>query len=430
MTATASRPGPGLAIEAATARVEVAVFDAHGAPRGRAVEEVRHGHTRRLTPLVREALEGAGVATAELAWVAADVGPGSFTGVRVGLATAAALAQAAGAQRLGASSLAALALGFAATKALVVPLIPAGRRDVYAGFWRADARGASWLLAAPRVGPIAEVLDAIAELRALLGGVSVHAIGPGAAREADALERAWPGATAAAWRFEGLSALDLGAAARSPRGPLAGLPAPGRGFEPAYVRPAQAESRVRDAALARDPLALRPMQPDDLPAIVAIERRVFTDAWPESFFQGELAQPLVYAVVALRRGAIVGYLVAWLGAGVGHVGNLAVSPEARRRGVAAALLAALFAEAVAREVGAIALEVRVTNAAAQALYRAHGFRVAGFRHRYYRDRGEDALIMEWRAGVSRAGGGAAVEPVAGTSARRAQRTARTVRRSR
>jgi len=46
----------------------------------------------------------------------------------------------------------------------------------------------------------------------------------------------------------------------------------------------------------------------------------------------------------------------------------------------------------------IALEVRVSNFAAQALYRGHGFRLAGLRRGYYRDTGEDALIMEWRAG--------------------------------
>jgi len=43
------------------------------------------------------------------------------------------------------------------------------------------------------------------------------------------------------------------------------------------------------------------------------------------------------------------------------------------------------------------LEVRVTNFAAQALYRGYGFRVAGVRRGYYRDTGEDALLMEWRA---------------------------------
>jgi ribosomal-protein-alanine N-acetyltransferase len=69
----------------------------------------------------------------------------------------------------------------------------------------------------------------------------------------------------------------------------------------------------------------------------------------------------------------------------------------RRRGVAHALLADLFAAARTRGVDRIALEVRVSNDAAQALYRAHGFGLAGLRRGYYRDTSEDALIMEWRA---------------------------------
>jgi ribosomal-protein-alanine N-acetyltransferase len=135
----------------------------------------------------------------------------------------------------------------------------------------------------------------------------------------------------------------------------------------------------------------------DIPAVVAIERQVFVDPWPASFFQGELEQPLVHARAAERDGRIVGYSVAWLGAGTGHLGNLAVVPEARRRGVARVLLEDLLSTARTRGVDSLTLEVRVSNDAAQGLYRAHGFRLAGLRRGYYRDTGEDALIMEWRS---------------------------------
>ena len=101
---------PGLAIEAATEHVEVLVHDGDGAALAHVVEEVGHGHTRRLTSLVAQALERAGVAPRELRRVAVDLGPGSFTGVRAGLATAEAIALASGAALSGASSLASLAL--------------------------------------------------------------------------------------------------------------------------------------------------------------------------------------------------------------------------------------------------------------------------------------------------------------------------------
>ena len=406
----------GLAIECATEHVEVLVCGTDGSPSVHEIEEVGHGHTRRLAPLVKRALERASVAARDLSWVAADLGPGSFTGVRVGLATAEALALASGGALLGASSLAALAHGAGAKRALVVPLVPGGRRDLYAGFFRADARGQVSLLAAPRVGEPAALLEAVAEAGAAAGGAAPRFVGPGVARERARLEAAYPGSTTPAHRELGLSARDLAAAARAGltsrapgearsadkpgsgggSGPAAGLPARGAVLVPLYVRSAQAEERVRRRVNAASPPTLRALTVADLPAVVAIERRVFPDPWSDAFFRGELDQALVFARVAEREGQLAGYLVAWLGAGSGHIGNLAVVPEHRRRGVAAALLAELLAHARALGVGAVTLEVRVSNFAAQALYGAHGFRLAGLRRGYYRDTGEDALVMEWR----------------------------------
>ena len=396
-------PGPGCAIESATSHVEILVCDAAGAARALEAEEVGFGHARRLAPLLAAALERAGTAARDLAWVAADLGPGSFTGVRVGLATAEALALAAGATRVGASSLAGLAHGAGARRALLVPLVPAGRRDLYAGFFRADPRGRVTLLAAPRVGEPAALLAAVAEARGVVEGAAVRFVGPGVARERARLEEAHPGSTTPEWRLGGLSARDLAAAAlgRLPGGavcgPAAGLPVPGESLRPLYVRSAQAEERVRRGVFAELPIRLRGFVRDDIPAVAAIERRVFADPWSEGFFRSELQQPMVYARIAEQEGRIAGYLVAWLGAGAGHLGNLAVIPEARRRGVARALVADLLARAGALGATAVTLEVRVSNFAAQALYRAHGFRLAGLRSRYYRETGEDALIMEWRA---------------------------------
>lgn len=387
----------GIAIEAATEHVEVLVRGADGQPLAHEVEEVGHGHTRRLTPLVSRALERAAVRPAELRWVATDLGPGSFTGVRVGLATAEALALASGGEVVGASSLAALALASAATRSLVVPLVPAGRRDLYAGFFRADGRGAVSLLAAPRVGPPAEMLMAVAEVLPTMVGATVRFIGPGAAREQETLECSHPGSTSPAVRFDGLSANDLAEAALSRRGPRAGLPGKGEATNPLYVRPAQAEERVRHRVTAADPVTLRPMREDDLRRIAAVEREVFGDPWPESFFLSEISQPMVHARVAEQDGELAGYSVAWLGAGTGHLGNLAVVLGRRRRGIARRLLDDLLERARALRCEALSLEVRVSNFAAQGLYRAHGFRLVASRRGYYRDTGEDALIMEWRA---------------------------------
>lgn len=387
----------GLAIEAATEHVEVLVQAEDGGTLAHEVEDVGHGHTRRLTPLVALALGRAGVKPGDLGWVAVDLGPGSFTGVRVGLATAEALALASGARIIGASSLASLAHASGAQRALVVPLVPAGRRDLYAGFFRAGSRGEVTLLAAPRVGPPTELLAAAGEALAVAGVKVVRFVGPGARREQEHLERAYPGSTEPAIRFDGLSAADLAAASLSARGPAAGLPGPDDAPSPCYVRPAQAEERVRHAATASDPVTLRPMDQRDLARIAEVEQAVFSDPWPEAFFLSELAQAGVHARVAEFDGELAGYSMAWLGEGAGHLGNLAVVPGRRRRGIARRLVEDLLERVRAEGSDPLSLEVRASNFAAQGLYRAHGFRLAGLRRRYYRDTGEDALIMEWRA---------------------------------
>ncbi len=400
----------GLAIEAATDHVEVLVCDDAGAPLAHEREDVAYGHTRRLAPLMERALAGAGCSPARLEWVAADLGPGSFTGVRVGLASAEAIALAAGARLLGAPSLAALAFGAGADasararRMLLVPLVTAGRRDVYAGFYRCDPRGQVTQLAAPRVGPPAEILTAVAEAQGLLDRASVRFVGPGAARERAVLEQAHPGSTEPAWRFEGLSALDLATVVQSPRLMLMGGPRADEHPRPLYVRPAQAEERVRRRALAAEKVTLRPFAPADIPAVAAIELEVFSDPWPESFFRSALGHPLAHARIVAADppapdapfGGILGYSIAWVGAGDGHLDNVAVVPAARRRGLARRLLEDVMDAARAAGDSRLALEVRATNAAAQALYRSHGFRLAALRRGYYRDNGEDALVMEWR----------------------------------
>jgi ribosomal-protein-alanine N-acetyltransferase len=81
------------------------------------------------------------------------------------------------------------------------------------------------------------------------------------------------------------------------------------------------------------------------------------------------------------------------------VTTLAVACEARRRGLGTHLMLALVEAAVAAGSSHLTLEVRVSNEAAQRLYRRFGFETVGLRRHYYRD--EDALIM-WAMDVDSA----------------------------
>lgn len=138
---------------------------------------------------------------------------------------------------------------------------------------------------------------------------------------------------------------------------------------------------LRDARLA------------DVAAVVALERRAFGDPWSESSFRSLVSAPQARFRVAERDGTLLGYAVAWHIADEAELANLAVEPNARRQGIGALLLDDLLAVADRPPGQTVYLEVRESNAPAQALYRSRGFEAAGRRRAYYSHPSEDAVVM-------------------------------------
>jgi len=138
-------------------------------------------------------------------------------------------------------------------------------------------------------------------------------------------------------------------------------------------------------------VGVRRLAYSDLPAVIAIERRSFPTPWSLAMFVLELSKPSGICLAASSGQDLLGYVVCSRYDQVWHLMNIAVSPDHRRRGVAAGLLRRLLEEAGG--VLPLTLEVRVSNREAIAMYERYGFRSAGVRPRYYHDNGEDALIM-------------------------------------
>ena len=142
------------------------------------------------------------------------------------------------------------------------------------------------------------------------------------------------------------------------------------------------------------PYFLRAMELADLDAVMAIDRLSFPTPTKLSLFQYELeSNDLAHYQLLGAAETAVGFAGHWLLADECHISTIAVHPDWRRRGLGELLLLNILFLANEQAAQLATLEVRQSNQAAQALYCQYQFEIVGERRRYYRDTGEDALIM-------------------------------------
>jgi len=177
-----------LGLDTATPATTVALLDS--ARPGEASERrhepragERPGHAGQLLRFAAELLAGAGLRFGDVDRIAVGLGPGTFTGLRIGVATARALAQSAGTELVGVSTLRALAVEAeraAPAETGILAVIDARRGEAFAAGWRGGA---------PVLDQVAAAPERLAELVAREGGAWL-AVGDGALRFREDLERA------------------------------------------------------------------------------------------------------------------------------------------------------------------------------------------------------------------------------------------------
>lgn len=147
-------------------------------------------------------------------------------------------------------------------------------------------------------------------------------------------------------------------------------------------------------------LRLRPMSLDDLDAVFAIEQLVYPTPFTQKGYRHELTQNrnASYAVLEpcepfAAVSGLLGYVGHWVILDEGHISVISVHPSWQGNRLGELLFVYALRDMVARQCMMATLEVRESNLRAQRLYQKFRFDVVGRRKRYYRDTGEDGLIM-------------------------------------
>lgn len=330
-----------LAFDTTMGACSAAVYDsAAGVVMAEACEEMERGHAERLAPMISEVMKTARVEFNQLDRICVTRGPGTFTGLRVGLAMARGFGVALGIPVVGISSLAAIAATAIGVRAVSVE---ARNGEIY--FAAFDAAGHE--LVAPCVTRRDEIVL------------------PHGAVEVTGLPRAS--------RFAAMAAKVV----------------PGdHPPEPLYLRQPDIKPQYTVQRVDAEHLLATTL-------LAELHGESFESPWSRDEFTTLLAVPRTAALIISHGGEPTGFGLYRQAADEAEILTLAMRPLFRRRGLGRSLMREIESELKGSGTHSLFLEVAASNAAARALYARVGFREAGRRKDYYaRASGrEDALVL-------------------------------------
>ncbi len=331
------------------------------------VGEPDRSHSEKVIAVLDSLFKKADIDPSELDALAIAVGPGSFTGLRVGIATVLGLAQAWKKPILSAGNMRLARLFFSERN--LEPIIVT------------HCRGEEFYLS--KSGESVEILGSQTVIENYgdrqFGGFGAERLSDLAAKRERVISLISP----TIWGGGDFALM----VARNPEKFKALDPA---NLDVNYVLKSQPEQK-RDAATVA--ITVGELKHEDLADVVRIEREAFTDPWDEQNFMADIENDHVITLAARDSNVCVGYLSCVALDDYGYVANVAVDGEYRSKGVGKALMDELSKLLLQRNISDIVLDVRVSNSRAIGFYEKYGFSVITRRKGFYSTPPEDSFTM-------------------------------------
>ncbi len=360
-------------------------------------------HSQTLLPMIDEVVKMTELDLGTINAIAVAGGPGSFTGLRIGSATAKGLGLALNKPLIHVPTVDGLAYNVFGCEDIICPIMDARRNQVYTGIYTFSKK-AGEKEGRNLVEPVFQVIKmqmavSIEELAERLNRYRrpVVFLGDGVPVYENVLAEKLtvPYSFAPAYMNRQRAAVVGTLAIQYYK---SGKFETAEEHRPDYLRVSQAE-RERAQREKEAEIIVRELKVEDSAAVAEMEQQIFSDPWSEKSVMETVQQKQSVCFAAEKAGHLLGYLLAYHAADEAEIARIAVQKEARRQGAAGKLMQALEHYCEEHKMEKLLLDVRESNEAARSFYTKNGFVEDGIRQGFYVNPSEDAVLMSRQLGA-------------------------------